>query len=130
MEEEEDNDDDPFRFEEISNSAATTSSLNNNNKIVKSEEDLSSAACSHNPATGTNRVPQTATSTSFANQFIFDSVGFCVLHADYIVTKSSSKAYSTATANHTITKGMGVGATQVNYTTPSNPTDIQLTFSI
>jgi hypothetical protein len=91
------------------------------------------AACSHNPATGTNRVPQTATSTSFANQFIFDSVGFCVLHPDSsedLVTKSSSKASSTATATHTIAKGMGVGATQVNYTTPSYPTDIQLTFSI
>lgn len=98
---------------------------------MKTEEDPSSAACSHNSATSANRVPQTATTTSVANQFIFESVGFCVLQTHSggdTGTKPSSKHSSTATA--TTTKGVGVGATQINYTTPSDPTDIHLTFSI
>ena len=92
---------------------------------MKTEEDPSSAACSHNSATSTNRVPQIATTTSVANQFIFESVGFYVLHTysgGNTGTKPSSKTSSTATA--TATKGVGVGAT------PSDPTDIHLTFSI
>jgi len=71
---------------------------------VKTEEDPSSAACSHNSATSANRVPQTATTTSVANQFIFESVGFCVLQTHSggdTGTKPSSKHSSTATATTT-----------------------------
>lgn len=100
--------------------------------MVKTVVDPSTTTCSHKSATATNRVPQSSASASFANQFIFDSVGFCVSHADsYEDTgiKPSSRASSTATSTHTQTKGVGI-LSQENATAPSDPTEIQLTFSI
>jgi hypothetical protein len=124
----EDNDDDPFHFEEMSNSAATSSSLNNK-YTSKTVVDPST-----NSVTSTNRMPPNSASASVANQFIFDSVGFCVSRADSYedntVMKSSSRASSTATSTHSQTKGVGIGATQENTTTLNDPTEIQLTFSI